>query len=110
MDRLCLVKRSQAASTDPDFASLALLIYGRLLDVHFELAFGMSHRVADIMTKLRALAADLTFCHWMSASVSEFNGKMRDLRQGPSIRAQRQPLDAAHQTPVQSERSKGDHL
>jgi hypothetical protein len=80
VDRLCLVKRSQAASTDPDFASLALLIYGRLLDVHFELAFGMSHRVADIMTKLRALAADLTFCHWMSASISQLDNKPSDNR------------------------------
>ena len=68
---LCLGERSQTASADPRLAGLALLIDGRLLNVHFELAFGVPHRVADVVPKLRALATDLTFCHWMSASVSQ---------------------------------------
>jgi hypothetical protein len=70
---LYLVERSQAASAHLYLAGLALLIDGCLLNVHPKLALGVPHRVADIMAELRGLAANLTFCHWMSASISQFN-------------------------------------
>jgi hypothetical protein len=74
---LCLAERSQAASADPCLAGLALLIDGRLLNVHFKLAFGVPHRVADVVPKLRAPATDLTFCHWISASRKSISNKSK---------------------------------
>ena len=66
--QLRLAQRSQAARADSDPAGLAILNDGSLLNVYLELALGVSHGVADIMTELRGLATDFAFCHWMSAS------------------------------------------
>ena len=71
MGLLCLAERSQASSASFYFASFALLIDGRLLNIHSELALGVPHGVTDIMPKLGSLAANLTFCHRMSASINQ---------------------------------------
>ena len=69
VSRLCLGKGSQTSSAGFYFAGFAILIDGRLLNIHSKLAFRVPHGVTDVMPKLGSLAANLTFCHWMSASI-----------------------------------------
>ncbi len=60
---LVLCQRPQTARAYLDFANLAPFDDRGLLDVGSELAVGVSHRVADVVTELRCLATDFALCH-----------------------------------------------
>ena len=62
-DLASLVQRPQATRAHVHAARLAIDCHARALNIGLELATGCLFGVADVVAKLRALAADVTLCH-----------------------------------------------